>query len=128
MHVADDDVDVAVVVDVLERGAAADGGLTEDRTALRADVFEPTVPQISQQQISLVVREFLAKSRRLRLDRSVRREQIEPPVVVEVEPASAETGGSLGEWSEPRRAAPILEQPGSVIDITGCRPRSAAAS
>ena len=55
MHVADDDVDVAVVVDVAERRAAADRGLTEDRAALRADVFEPPVPEIAEQQISLVV-------------------------------------------------------------------------
>ena len=108
MHVVDDDVDVAVVVDVPERGAAADGGLTEDRLPWALTFSNRPFPRLRSSRFRSSL-EFLVELRRLRLNRSVRRKQIEPPVVVEVEPGGAETGGPLGDWSEPD----VLSDPNS---------------
>ena len=55
VDVADDDVDVAVVVDVAERGAAADLGEGEGGARLARDVLEPAVAEIAEQELALIV-------------------------------------------------------------------------
>ena len=53
--VADDDVDVAVVVDVAERRAAADlGQLRTTAPACARDVLEPAVAEIAEQLLPLM--------------------------------------------------------------------------
>src|SRR5690349_5585340 len=109
IDVAHDDVDVAVVIDITKCGAAADAtllkGLDEGRR-----VFEVSVTEVAKQQTALVVREGFAQSRLLSLDRSIRGEQIEPAVVVEVEPRCAEAGEPPGGLADARGIAALFEE------------------
>ena len=57
---ADDEVDVAVVVDVAERRAAAHVRTGERRTGSLGRVLEPPVPQVEKQLFALLQRERLA--------------------------------------------------------------------
>ena len=92
--VAHQHVDVAVVVDVAEGGAAADFRQLECRAGAIGDVLEPAVAEIAEQLFPLVQRERIVRvpERFNGRNRSVDRQDVEPAVVVEVEPGGPESG------------------------------------
>ena len=100
-------IDVAVVVDVAERRAAADLRQRERRARACADVLEPAAAEVAEQQLPLVQRERIARlpQRLDDLHRAVDRDQIEPAVVVEVEPARPEPGERQAGRTDRRRSA-----------------------
>src|SRR5260221_247277 len=93
-RVGDDDVDIAVVVDVAERRTATHVGDAERGTGPVRDLLETSAAQIPEQLGPLLQRERLAPCDRVDVlrDSSVDGEQIEPAVVVEIKPGSAEAG------------------------------------
>ena len=103
---ADHHVHVAVVVDVAERRAAADVVQRERRAGPRGHVLEPAVAQVAIQLIRHLQRKRIVGPR-LRLDdrdAAVDGQQIEPRVVVVVEPGRAEAG--LGQARRAEARAP----------------------
>jgi hypothetical protein len=54
------DIGVAVVVDVVERGAATDFGVLQDRARLFRDVRELSVAEIAEQLLGLLQRKRFA--------------------------------------------------------------------
>ncbi len=115
--VGDEHVFVAVVVDVAKRRAASHLRLQEDRTRLRGDVLEAAVAQVAEQQLALVHRKRVRRRAFSRLDAAVDREQVEPPVVVEIEPAGAEPGVLEARGSQSGRGASILEERLAIVHV-----------
>src|SRR5262245_41618074 len=92
--VDDNDVGVAVVVDVAERRTAADLGERERRARLVADVFEPAETGVVKQLPALAEGKRVALLGQ-RVDRPygpVHAEHVEAAVVVSVETVHTETG------------------------------------
>ena len=91
--VANQDVHVAVVVDVAKGGASANLGELEDFTRPIADLLESSTAQAVEQQFPLVQRQGILRlpERLDDLDGPVHGQQIELPIVVEVEPRRPET-------------------------------------
>ena len=58
VHVVDNHVDVAIVIEVGERGAAAGGRRRDRRAELRRDVLEATVAEVSIDDFSLLIGGF----------------------------------------------------------------------
>ena len=98
----DDDVDVAVVVDVAERGASADLGALEGRPAVAARIDEAPVAGIVEQLVLHLERVRLAALRLDCIDGAVGDEEIEPAVVVVVEPVGAEARDRCRQRAETR--------------------------
>src|SRR5258708_714210 len=89
----DQDVDAAVIIDVAERGSAAYRTLCEDWTGIAAHVDEaPWSGGIADQEVALEKRIWLAALFFTKSDGAVRQKQIQPAIVVEIEPAGAESG------------------------------------
>src|SRR5262245_61023927 len=86
--VADEDILIAVVVDITEGSAAACFRQFEYCTSLAADIFETRVVQIAKQELALIVRKWLADAAFRHDDHAVDGQQIEPSVVVVIEPRS----------------------------------------
>ena len=107
--VADDDVLVSVVVDVAERGAAANLGDLERRAASGADILEAAIGEIAKQQPALFERKRSARLAVGGLHASVDGEDIEPAVVVDVDPRRPESGKGERKRSERRPRAVIVE-------------------
>src|SRR5437879_24288 len=89
--VADDDVGVAVVVDVAKRRAAADVGQRERRARLTGDVLEAAVAGVAEQLLALTVRKLAGRAS-LHRDLPVDGQDIKEAVVVEIEPGRAKSG------------------------------------
>ena len=122
--VAHDHVDVAVVVDVAERRTATRFRQHERGTGLVGDVLEAAVAEIADQQLALVVRKRLIRSSLMGDDRAVHHEEIEPPVVVEVEPRRTPAGVRQAQRSERRCGARVSKSSRSVVDVqVGALPR-----
>ena len=101
VRVGDDDVGIAVVVDIAKRRAAADLRRLECRTGAIGDVFERATSQILKQLIRLLKRERVVGSEGVKVlgDEAVDGQDVEPAVIVEIEPASAKP--RKGETGEP---------------------------
>ena len=85
----DDDVDVAVVVEVSEGAAAASGGRGDAGAALRGDLFEPSVAQVAVEVLVLGIWGFDVQLFDLGIDVAVAEQNVGPAVVVHVEEAAA---------------------------------------
>src|SRR5439155_9686521 len=94
--VRDDDVNVTVVVDVAERCAAADLRARERRPAGSARLLEAPGTGIVKQLVRHPIGQRLPAQRFDDVDAAVGDEQIEPPVVVIVDPVRAESGEGGG--------------------------------
>src|SRR5262249_55845142 len=115
MDTRNDDVDVPVVVDVAERRTAADLEALERRSRLRGDVLETAVAQIAEEELALAVGKPVRSALLDRFDRAVDREQIEPAVVVEIDPRGAKAGVPEAHRTDSRRGAHVFEEAGAEI-------------
>ena len=116
--VAHQHVHVAVVVDIAEGGPAAYLGQLEHRASPVGDLLEPPVGEIAEQLFSLVQRKRIVRARK-RLDslhRSVDRQEVQPAVVVKVEPGGPETGVRETEGTQSRTRTLFFKDAGSVVD------------
>ena len=112
--VRDDDVCVAVVIDVAERSTAADFGQREHPARLAGDVLEAAVAEVSKQLLPLIVRKPAVRppfQRHFPVDR----EDVEQAVVVEIKPGGPEPGVRQARGSNPGLRADVLKLPGPVI-------------
>ena len=80
------------------------------------DVLEPAIAEIAEQQHSLVIRKASRPSLQ-GLYRSVDRQDVQPAVVIEVEPGGSESGVTEGGGPELRTGTLVFEHSGAVIDI-----------
>ena len=82
------------------------------------DVLEPTVAEIPQKLVPLIQRKGMV-GRRVAVvhDPAVDGEEVEPAVVVGVEPGRPEPGIRQAGHADPCLRAPVLEQSGAVIDV-----------
>src|SRR5262249_50776735 len=112
-----DDIDVAIVVDVAERRSAAHLERLEDGARLTGHVFETAIPKVSEEKLALAVGKSLGRALLDRFDRSVHRQEVQPAVVVEVEPRGAEAGVPPAHRTEARRRAQVFEKAGPVIRV-----------
>jgi hypothetical protein len=90
--IRDDDVRIAIVVDVAEGRAAPDFRQPKDSAAAIGDVLEPAVAEIPEQLLPLVQREGIVRPRQ-RFDHAngaVDAEHVQPSVVVDVDPRRPE--------------------------------------
>ena len=106
------DIGVAVVVDIAERGAATDLGMLQDRAGLSGDVLESPVAEIAEQLLGLLQRKrFVPRERFGRMpDRSVDGQDVQPAVVVEVEPGRAEARVRQARKPDARTRRPVLRR------------------
>src|SRR6188474_2295572 len=89
VNVVDDDVDVAVVVEIGEGGAARSLFSRNRWTKLRAHVGEAAVVKIAVDHLRFPVSGFRLQRINFRIHMAVDEEQIEPAIVVEIEESSA---------------------------------------
>ena len=89
VQVVDDDVDVAVVVEVGKGGAAAGLRRRHRRAELLGDVGEAPVAEVAIDDFALLVAGFGLELPHLGIDVAVDEEQIEPAIAVEIEEADA---------------------------------------
>ena len=82
--VGDEHVDVAVVIDVAERRAAAHLGQREYRSGPVGHILEPAVAPVAEHLIALVQREGIVRTERLdvRRHRAVDSDDVQPPVAL----------------------------------------------
>ena len=85
IEVVDDEVEVAVVVEIAARRAAADARCHEGRASVRRDLHEGAVAVVPVEQRPLTVGGAGVPAVELRVDMAVDDEEIEPAVVVVVE-------------------------------------------
>ena len=117
VHVVDDDVEIAVVVEIADGQAAADPRDLQARAGAIRHVAEPRA-QVEQQLVLLA--EGLAQLRVLvdvREDVAVGEEQIEPAVEVGVEERRAPSHADERRAGEPALHARVLELPAVEIVI-----------
>ncbi len=92
--VADEDIDVTVVVDVTERGATA--GLDDLKCPPRAPRYVVEAPtRIAEEQFALFQRKRIVRvitGRAIAIHIAIDRQQIQEPIVVEVQPGRAKAG------------------------------------
>src|SRR5207244_7245098 len=86
VEICNDDVGVAVVVDVTEGRPAAGCEDPEGGAGLVGDICELAVPGIAKQEIALLERKRVVPSSLLAMQRPVHGQDVEPAVVVEVDP------------------------------------------
>ena len=117
--VADDDVGVAVVVDVAECCSPPDVRDLEHRAGAARDVLEAAGAQVPVQ-----LRRHLERERIVRPgegfdggDAAVGDEQIQPAVAIEIQPAGAEAGLREAGRAEAGGSAPILEVSRAVVEV-----------
>src|SRR5262249_39329230 len=108
---------VAVVVDVSECCAAADFDALEHGACLPSDVLESSVVQVPEQQRALAVRKSFVHAILDGLDGSVDGQDVQPAVVVEVEPCSTESGVTETHRAKSRRGAEVLEETRTVVHV-----------
>src|SRR3989442_1707918 len=86
-------VDAAVIIDVPEGGAAAHAQLRENRSGIAAFINESPFPsRIADQQVALEEGIRLTALFLAQCNCPVRQKQVEPSIVIEIEPAGSETG------------------------------------
>jgi len=117
----DQDIDVAVVVDVAKGRTATDLGARERRSARGAGLVEPSASGIAEELIPHPVRRRLSALRLDDVDGAVGDEQVEPAVVVVIEPIGAESGRGRRGPGQPGADAPIVEGRLAVIHVEGKR-------
>src|SRR5262245_58736979 len=117
VDVRDHDVNVAVVIDVAKGHTAADIEPLERRAPFRRHVFEPSVPKIAEEELAFAVGKLLLAALLDGFDCPVRNEEVEPAVVVDIEPRSAKPGVAPAHGAEARRGTQIFEQPGSEVAV-----------
>src|SRR5579859_3973389 len=116
--VADDNVDVAVVVDIAKRRATPNLGQLEDGACQAGDILERAATEVSEQLFSLIVRKAAVRAP-LEGDASIYGENIQQTIIVEVEPRGAKARVRKGRRPESRSVPQILERPRPVIDEQG---------
>jgi hypothetical protein len=89
VDVVDDDVDVAVVVEVGERRTTTGFGNRYRRSELLRDIGEASVLEVPVDDFALLVARFGLEAINFRIDMSVDEKEIEPAVVVEIDKADA---------------------------------------
>ena len=119
--VGDEDVHVAVVVDVAEGRPAAHLRRCERGAGAIRHVGETPVGEIAEQLVALCVREGRAGVLADVLHRAVDCQHVEPPVVVEVEPGGSEAGLAEAGGAEPGRGASVREEGSPVVDVDRVR-------
>ena len=115
--VRDEHVRVAVVVDVAERRAAPRLDEVEYRTRLGRDVLE-TATRIAEQLLALAERKrgvLAAQRLHVLVDVAIHGEQIEPAVVVEIEPSGAKAREGQARSADTAPRALFLEGAGAVV-------------
>src|SRR4051812_1210432 len=88
VDIVDDDVEVAVVVEISKGGAARGLDDRQGRTEFRGDIAEPSIPQVAINDLRLLVCRLRFQRIDFRVDVAVDQEEIEPAVVIEVEESS----------------------------------------
>ena len=127
VQVVDDDVDVAVVVEVGEGGAAAGLRRRDRRAELLADVGEASVAQVAIHDLALFVAGFGLELADFRIDVAVDEEQIEPAVAVEIEKADAPAEPPRVEAEAARERAILAQRPCRYSRTAStCRRRSSS--
>ena len=117
--VAHHNVHVTVVVDVAEGRAAAHFRQLEHRPRASGHILELSIAEIAVQlrRHSQWKRILRARQRFDRRHSPIRHEQIQPAIVVEIEPCSPEPGFREAGRAEPRRGPPVFEVARAVIHI-----------
>ena len=117
--VGDECIDVAVVVDIAERGAPAHLGQGERGTCASGDFRVATAAEIVEELVQLVQRIGVAGDHQFLdlLDGTVHGEDVQPAVVVVVEPGGAEAGVREARSGDAGGDAAILEPALAVVHI-----------
>src|SRR6188472_398637 len=113
MNIVDDDVDVTVVVEIRECGAASGGGGGDRRSQPTRHVLEASLAKIAVDDLRLLVAGFPLNALNFGIDVTVDEEQIEPPVVIEVQEAHAPAQPSCVD-ADPSGECAILARPFSI--------------
>ena len=116
-----DHVHVAIVVQITEGHAAADEQAIEEGTGLAADVAETGPTLIVEQLTALSIGNRLAALAFDDVDGAIGHEQIEPAVVVVVDPPGAEAGSVRRGGTKTRSRARVLEIACAVIQVQHVR-------
>src|SRR3954469_18585779 len=89
VHIDDDYVDVAIIIEVPESRTAAGARLRDDGASLGGDVGKASVPQISVENLPLLKREVELPAIDFGENVAVRHKYVRPPIVIEVEEANS---------------------------------------
>ena len=118
-------VGVSIVVDVAERSAAAYHRLSEHGSRSIGHLLEPIASKVPKQLRMLTKRKLVvfAGHRFEEPDRAVDRQQVEPAVVVEVDPGRAESRERQAALGQPALAREIVERSGPISWRAACVPR-----
>jgi len=84
----DDEVEIAVIVEITEGGAARGGGSRNSSAGVERDVFEVAVAQIAIEKLALWVTCFGGELFDFGIDVTVADEDVRPTVVVKIEKAA----------------------------------------
>ena len=109
VQIVDDDVDVAVVVEVGKRGPPAGLRRRHRRAELLADVREPSVAQVAVDDLALFVAGLGLDLANLGIDVTVDEKQIEPAVAVEIDETDAQPEPARVEPEAGRERAVLAE-------------------
>ena len=85
----DDEVEIAVVVEIAEGTAARGGGSRNSGAGVKRDVFEVAVAQIAIEKLALRIAGFGGELFDFGIDVAVADEDVGPTVVVKIEEAAA---------------------------------------
>ena len=112
-------IGVAVVVDVSERGAAAHFRQLEHRSGAIRRRLEALAARVAEHLVALVQRERVVRPERFEVqdDGAVHRDDVQPAVVVDVDPGGSEAGVRQARRADAERGAPLAEQAGAVVDV-----------
>src|SRR5258708_6045724 len=117
--VGDQDIGVAVVVDITKGCAATDFEKLESLAGRARDIDELSSAVIMKELIRRAqgISVPLACQLRQKLNGPIRNKQIEPPIVVIIEEQRAEAGESMSGHSQPRLAGAVLKQGSTQIRV-----------
>src|SRR3954463_5145499 len=89
VHIDDDYVDVAIIIEVPESRTAAGARLGNDGASLGGDVGEASIPQVSVENPPLLKRKVELPGIDFGEYVAVRHKYVRPPIVIEVEQANS---------------------------------------
>ncbi len=112
------EVEIAVVVHVGHGGTAADRRFGA-QTSLDRDVR--AVATVAEQLVRLMQRVRIAGARQIleSTDGAVHDVDIEPPVVVVIDPAGTEAGERVARRAQPGERRTVVEAPAPIVDVQG---------
>src|SRR6185369_3787097 len=119
--VRDEEIRVTIVINITERSAATD---FQQRKLRRIDDLNKIpLPRVAKQLIRLAQRKRIPLPHQLRqqLHRSIRDEQIKPPIVVVIKEERAETREATARHTEPRFACAIFEKRFAEVEVKRVR-------